>query len=367
MIKNPLLQVDELIPTPLKEIHIAKGAQMGEFAGWEVALYFTNSIEESLSVRNEYGLFDVSHMGRIIVKGKDAQHLLDYLITKNVFKLKPGKIIIPTAMLNEKGGFIDDLSLFMLEEEKFLIVCNAVNRIKLLKWIEEHSSKKGVNIELEDITLKTAMMAIQGRKIEKIDFLPKNIERENFLKDEEVLGVKTLIISRSGWTGENGFEIITEIEKGKELWKKFLENGIKPCGIVSRDILRLEAGFLLYGNEINEEIDPISARYWIFSLNKEEYIGKKAIEKIIEEGVQQIRICFTMKDKGPLPRKGSEIYSGKTLIGKVTSGGYSPSLERAIGMGYIKPNFFYLGGTIQIKIRDNFYDARIQEPPFFKK
>jgi len=359
--------VDNLISTPLKELHIEKGAQLGEFAGWEVALFFTNSIEESLAVRNEYGLFDVSHMGRIIVKGKDAQNILDYLTTKNVFKLKPGKIIIPTAMLNEKGGFVDDLSLFMLEEETFLIICNAINRVKMLNWIKSNASKKNAKVEAEDITLKTAMIAIQGRKIENLDFLPSKLERENFIRDEEILGVHTLLISRSGWTGENGFEIVTNVEEGKKLWRRFLEKGIKPCGIVSRDILRLEAGFLLYGNEISEEIDPVSARYWIFSLSKEEYIGKNAIQRIIENGVQMLRACLVMKDKGPLPRKGAQIYAGKTLIGTVTSGGYSPSLDRGLAMGYINPSFFYLGGTVQIKIRENLYDARIQEPPFFKK
>lgn len=356
-----------LIPSPLKELHIAKKAELGEFAGWEVALSFTNSIDESLTVRNEVGVFDVSHMGRIIVKGKDSKHLLDYLITKNVLKLKPGKIIIPTAMLNEKGGFIDDLSLFMLEEDEFLIVCNVINRIKILNWIKEKSKLLNCNVEVNDITLKTAMLAIQGRKIDKLEFLPLNLERESFLKDYEILSIKTYIISKSGWTGENGFEIITGVEEGKKLWLSLLNNGIKPCGIVSRDILRLEAGFLLYGNEINEEIDPIRARYWIFSLKKGEYIGKKAIEEIIEEGVDVIRACFVMKDKGPLPRKGSEVYAGKKMIGKITSGGYSPSQGKGIAMGYIKANYFYLGGIVQIKIREVLYEARIQEPPFFKK
>ncbi len=357
--------MENLIPTPLKELHLSKKAEMGEFAGWEVPLYYSNSLEESLAVRSSIGVFDVSHMGRIMVRGKDSQDLLNYLVTKNVLKLKPGKIIIPVAMLNEKAGFVDDLSLFMLEENGYLIVCNAINRTKMLKWIEEKA--KNYKVSLEDITFKTAMLAIQGRNIEKLDFLRLDLDRESFSKDFEILGVKTMLISKSGWTGENGFELIAGIEETKKIWINLIENGVKPCGIVSRDILRLEAGFLLYGNEINEDIDPIRARYWIFSLNKDEYIGKKALEKILEEGIDIIRVCLVMKEKGPLPRKGTEIYSRNKLIGYVTSGGYSPILERGIAMGYIKSSHFYLGGTLQLRIRDKFFEAKIQEPPFFKK
>ncbi len=357
--------MEKLIPTPLKEVHVNNKAELGEFAGWEVAANYSNPIEESLTVRSSVGVFDVSHMGRIIVKGKDSQHLLDYLITKNVSKLKPGKIIIPAAMLNEKAGFVDDLSLFMLEENEYLIVCNAINRLKVFKWIEEKG--RNYEINLEDITLKTAMLAIQGRKVESLDFLPLNLGRESFIKDFEILGIKTILISRSGWTGENGFELIAGIEEAKKLWISLIERGVRPCGIVSRDILRLEAGFLLYGNEISEDVDPVRARYWIFSLDKDKYIGKEALETILEEGVDTIRVGLVMKDKGPLPRKGTEIYSRNKLIGKVTSGGYSPILEKGIAMGYIKSSHFYLGGTVQLKIRDKFFKAKIEDPPFFKK
>lgn len=357
----------KLIETPLKEIHIAKKAELGEFAGWEVALSYTNSIEESLAVRKDVGIFDVSHMGRILVRGDDALNLLEILITKNVSKLRPGKVMIPTAMLNHNGGFVDDLSLFMLDVGNYLVVCNAVNRNKIIEWIKRNAKERELKVEVEDLTLQSAMLAIQGRNISRLEFLPHYLERESSIKDFDLLGVKVKLISRSGWTGENGFEIITGIEEGKKLWSKFLELGIKPCGIVSRDILRLEAGFLLYGNEINENIDPIRARYWIFSLHKQNYIGKEALMRILEEGVDSIRACFIMKDKGPLPRKGTEIYSGKTLIGRITSGGYSPILERGIAMGYIKSEFFFLGGTVNLKIRDNYYEAKIAEPPFFKK
>jgi len=355
--------------TPLKQIHIEMGANMGEFAGCEVVTNYTSSIEEHLAVRNGIGLFDVSHMGRIIVKGKDSTQFLDYVTTKNVLKLSPGKISIPTAMLNYEAGFVDDISLFMLDEKEYLIVCNAINREKNIQWLNCIAKEKNYSVEIIDITFKTCMLALQGRKIKDFEEreLNLNIERDSFLKNIKILDCKVEILSKSGWTGENGYELILEIEEGKKIWKKLLTIGIKPCGIVARDSLRLEAGFLLYGNEISEEINPLEARYWIFSFNKGEYIGRKKLESLLEEGINKIRIGLVMKDKGPLPRKGNEIYSGNKKIGYITSGGYSPTLDKGIAMGYVEPKFFFLGGSVKIKIRDNMFEAKIIEPPFFKK
>jgi aminomethyltransferase len=358
-----------MLTTPLKQVHIELGAKMGEFAGWEVAMNYTSNIEEHMSVRNAIGLFDVSHMGRITIKGKDSTEFLDYVTTKNVLKLSPGKISIPTAMLNYNAGVVDDISLFMLDDKEYLIVCNAINRDKNINWLNKIAKEKNYSIEILDITFKTCMLAIQGRKIKDFEEneLNLNIERESFLRNIKVLDCKVEIISKSGWTGESGYELILEIDEGKKLWKKLIEKGIKPCGIITRDSLRLEAGFLLYGNEISEEINPLEARYWIFSLNKGDYIGRKELESLLEKGVEKIRVGLIMKDKGPLPRKGNEIYSGNKKIGYITSGGYSPILEKGIAMGYIHSGFFFLGGTVKIKIRDKMYDSKIAEPPFFKK
>jgi len=356
-----------LIPTPLKEVHVELGAEMGEFAGWEVASIYSNSIEESLAVRNDLGLFDVSHMGRIIVEGKNSQNFLDLIITKNVKKLERGKIIIPTAILNEKAGFVDDVSLFRLEKERFLIVCNAINRIKVINWLQSKSDEFGMEVLIDDITLETAMIAIQGRKIQRLSNLNYNINRESFISNISISGIPIKLISRSGWTGEDGFEIITDIDNGKRLWRKLLEDKIKPCGIIARDILRLEAGFLLYGNEISENINPIMARYWIFSLKKDNYIGKEVLEKILDEGVDEQRVGLIMKEKGAIPRHGNEIYSIKSKIGYITSGGYSPSLDRGIAMGYINSKHALLGSTVYVNIRDKLYEAKLTEPPFYKK
>lgn len=359
--------MSHLIPTPLKEIHLQLGAQIGEFAGWEVASVYSNAIEESEAVRKDVGFFDVSHMGRIIVEGKDSQNLLDIITTKNVKKLDVGKIIIPTAILNEKAGFIDDISLFRLKEDMYLIVCNAINREKVKKWINEKSKEYEMKVEIKDITLETSMIAIQGRNIKRVKELNFEIDRESFLSETSILGVPVKIISRSGWTGEDGYEIITDIENGKKLWKKLFDLNIKPCGIVARDILRLEAGFLLYGNEIDENTDPVKARYWIFSLKKENFIGKKEIERIIDEGVEEQRIGLVMKEKGPIPRHGNEIYSISKKIGYITSGGYSPTLNKGIAMGYVKSNHALIGRTVFVKIREKFYEAKVVEPPFFNK
>jgi len=356
-----------LIPTPLKEVHLYLGAQMGEFAGWEVASVYSNSIEESEAVRKDVGAFDVSHMGRIMIEGKDAQNLLDLIITKNVKKLDIGRIIIPAAILNDKAGFIDDVSLFRIKEESYLLVCNAINREKVKKWIEEKSKEFKLNVMVKDITLETTMIAVQGRSIGRIEELNLDIDKESFLQNIKLFDAKVKIISRSGWTGEEGYEIITDVENGRKLWKKLVEIKIKPCGIIARDILRLEAGFLLYGNEINENTNPVMARYWIFSLKKENFIGKKEIERILNEGVEEQRIGLVMKEKGPIPRHGNEIYSINKKIGYITSGGYSPTLNKGIAMGYVKSTHALLGRTVYVEIRNKLYEAKIVEPPFFHK
>jgi len=357
--------MSELLELPLKDLHESLGAKFGEFAGWNVPLVFSSAIEEHLSVRKDKGLFDVTHMGRIIIKGEDAKDLLDYLLTKNVKKLTPGKILIPVLMLNEKAGIIDDISLFMLKEKEFLIVCNAINRFKNIDWIKQNAKKHHFNIEIEDITENTVMLALQGKDVSFIEE-KINIERGNFLQDVKLYDINIKLISKSGWTGENGFEIITDINEGRELWKKLISIGIKPCGIIARDTLRLEAGFLLYGNEINENIDPIKARYWAFSLKKDDYIGKDILTEIIKRGVDEFRIGLIMKDKGPIPRKQNEICIDDIVIGCVTSGGYSPILNRGIAMGYIRSNYYYEGGSLFIKIRNNLYEAKVVEPPFHK-
>ena len=361
--------------TVLYPIHVKLGATMGEFAGFEHALWYEGIIPEHLAVRDAVGLFDITHMGRCTVRGVNAATLLDYLLTRDIspMKIDQGHY---TVMCNNHGGIIDDLVVFRLDEDTYFLVYNASNREKDYKWIYAHA--KDFNVQTRDVSDEVAMFAVQG---------PKTLATLQLLSGVDLSGIRRywgrwvnlndldVLLTRTGYTGEDGFEAYlwnTPSEKSKKaekLWQTILKAGeeydIKPCGLGARDTLRLEAGMCLYGNDINEDTTPLEAKL-TFTVNfeKDNFIGKDALLKHKDEGLKRIRVGLRMLKRG-IPRRGYEIFLDGEKIGRVTSGTFSPLLQRGIGMGYVPPEHAAMGTQVDIKIRKSFLSAEIVKTPFY--
>ena len=361
--------------TQLYDIH-RQIAQMTVFAGFKMPLLYKGIIPEHLAVRNNVGLFDISHMGRVIVTGKDSENFLNYIITNDVSKIPPNKALY-SVMCNENGGIIDDFVVYRMEEHKFLIVFNASNREKDYNWLLKHS--KGFSVNINEVSDEVAMFAVQGPKAEKT---LQEISTEDLSKIQRFACYSTrltdvdVLVSRTGYTGEDGFEVfiwnapLTNPEKAVKVWNAILKvgkpYGIEPCGLGARDTLRLEAGLCLYGNDIDETTTPLEARLsFVVKFYKEKFIGKEKLLNQKNEGVKRKRVGVKMMDPG-IPRPGFEIYSDNNeLIGKLTSGTFSPLLKCGIGMGYVKTSEAKTGNIVKIKIRKRLAKAEIVSFPFY--
>jgi aminomethyltransferase len=342
--------------SPLFAIEEKLGANFGEFAGWNMPMTFTNYQEEHMAVRNGVTVFDLSHMGRLRVKGNPNE--LEELIAKELTKAMPSQMIGPTAFLNDKGGFVDDVMTYKVSDSEYLLVTNAINREKVIKWIRSNSS-----LAVEDLTFDLVMLAIQGKKVKDI-FDVDQMSHMIFKLNSKFLGKEVFLLSRSGWTGEDGVEIWAKPDIAGAILNELVQMGVKPAGLVTRDSIRQEMGYLLYGEDIDEETTPIEARYWVFSMTKN-FIGKDAIVEQLKSGVKKIRFGFKMK-KGLriIPRNGNSVSSLGYKIGHVTSSTFSPFLNRAIGMGYISPSHFFLGYTLEVEVRGKTYEIKVDDFPF---
>jgi len=360
--------------TPLIDIHRALGASIGEFAGVRTALDFGNPVDEHVATRSQATVFDLSHMGRILVKGEDSAEFLNRLIPKDIAKSKDGFMFGPTAFLNENAGFVDDVMLYRISRDEWLIVCNAINVSKVISWLSTWRSKLGSNVTISDITENTAMIAIQGPKAaEAMSRIGLNtvldLKMLQFYNEVEWRDLKIMIISRSGWTGEDGFEVIGSPDVVRTLFKELVANGVKPAGLIARDSLRIEMGFCLYGAEIDESITPVEARYWVFDYSKSgEYIGKDSLLRKIREGVDRVRLGIRMK-KGVkfVPRKGYRVLVDDKEIGVVTSGTFSPIINRSIAQAYIDAKHAVIGLEVEVEIRGKRYKGKLVDFPFIKK
>lgn len=371
-----MLFVNPMLKTPLINLHKSFKANLGEFAGWITAMDFGDPIKEVIETRNNVTIFDISHMGRIKLEGKDAFKLLDFLVPKDLSKIIEGAMSGPTAFLNEKAGFKDDVMLYKLSENEWFIVCNAVNREKILNWLNKWKTKLSYEVNIKDETFNLALIALQGPKAPNILELlggrdAVNLKIMNFIRNVKVVGNETFLISRSGWTGEEvrsaGYEIITTPKHAEQIFKKAIELGAIPAGLIARDILRSEMGYVLYGEDINEETNPLEARYWVFTKGKTDCIGCDELSNIIKNGVSKIRIGFRLK-KGVriIPRHGYKVYIDDVNIGYVTSGTFSPTLNRSIAMGYVNSSHALIGLEVEINIRGKYYKAKIVDFPFIK-
>lgn len=345
------------------------------FAGFEMPLWFKGITPEHLAVRNSVGIFDITHMGRAIITGPDAEQFLNYITTNNVSALTPLSAHY-SLMCNEKGGIKDDFVLSKLEEEKFLMVYNAANREKDYQWLKKHAEK--FNVKVQDVSDNIAMFAVQGPKaqetLQKIASEDLNQIKRFKCGWTELEDVK-VFISRTGYTGEDGFEIfvwdtpLSNPDKAVKVWNAILEAGkefsIEPCGLGARDTLRLEAGLCLYGNDIDEDTTPLEARLsFVVKFDKKEFIGKQALLKQREEGIKKRRVGIAMIDRG-IPRPKFEIYKEEQKIGYVTSGTFSPLLRKGIAMGYVKTEHAKKDTEITIKIRQRNAKAKIVKLPLY--
>jgi len=360
--------------THIIEFH-EKFGHVVEFAGFKLPAWYRGINAECMAVRNGVGLFDVSHMGRALIVGENAETFLNYVSTNNVASLDRfgGHY---SLISNPQGGIKDDVVILRLERDLFLMVYNASNREKDFSWLQQNATSFGV--EVKDISNDVAMLALQGPSAESTlsKLCPENLsEIPRFgCRWIKLSGLKCLA-SRTGYTGEDGFEIfvwdspMSNPRLALEAWNTMLDAGkafgIEPCGLGARDILRLEAAMCLYGNDIDESVTPFEARLgFTVKLEKKDFVGKDALVKQKSEGVKRIRIGLKMIDKG-IPRSGCEILKDNMVIGKVTSGTLSPTVGVGIAMGYVPPEFSSEGEVLKIKIRDRFTKAQVVKFPFF--
>ena len=357
--------------TFLHDKHVSLGARMVDFAGWHMPVQYSSIIEEHKTVREAVGLFDVSHMGEVIVCGKDALPYLNKLVPQELSKLVDSKAIY-CQLTNKQGGIIDDLIIYKLEDNKYLIIANASRIDEDLNWMVRN--KCGFDVSIINESHNYSLLAVQGPKACE---LIKSLGVEDLppffsIKRGELFNIN-LWISRTGYTGEDGVEILVKNEFSEYLWDKLLEAGkaygIKPIGLGARDTLRLEAALHLYGNDLDENTTPIEAGLaWSVPKDKtENYNGKKRILEQIKDGIEKKLIGFRMLDRN-IARHGYDVYYNNEKIGQVTSGGISPIRGENIGLAYIKNlDNLSVGSTIQIMVREKLHDAEIVKRPFVKK
>ena len=356
--------------TPLYEEHLRLKAKMVDFAGWDMPIQYTSIIEETKTVRNSVGLFDVSHMGEIYIEGPDAVKFVNYIITNDFGSIKFGDAVY-SPMCKEDGGIIDDLIAYKISREKALLVVNASNKDKDYEWMKKQSEK--FDVEVIDRSDEKALVALQGPKAEELlqKLADVKLSEIGFYQFTEgrVRGIKAQI-SRTGYTGEDGFEIMVDSEAAVPLWRSLLEYGseygIKPAGLGARDLLRLEASYLLYGNDMDESTNPIEAGIsWAVKFDKGDFIGREALLKVKEEKPKRKLVGMILEGRN-IARHGYKIFKDGEEIGFITSGGYSPTLEKSIALGYVNKPHNKRGTELDVQIRKKIVKAEVVKLPFYR-
>lgn len=364
--------------TPLYDLHVAAGAKMVEFGGWLMPVQYSGIIEEHRKVRSSIGLFDLSHMGRLSVSGPDSTRFLQALATNDLRKLDSGRVQY-SLICNRSGGVRDDILVYCLGESEYLLVVNASNRPKVLGWMGQikewlRGEKGTASVEIQDQTLETVMVGLQGplsqQALQPLASLPLETLRYYRTSLGIVMGIEGLI-SRTGYTGEDGFEIIVPADVGQSLWEGLsmavAEQGGVPAGLGARDTLRLEAGMPLYGHELDETINPYEAgldRY--VRLDKLELVGREALQEVESAGPKRRLIGLEVSDRA-IARQGTPVTVDGVEVGRVTSGSYSPTLDRSIAMALVRADLATSRPPMEVSVRGGSHEACVVELPFYRR
>jgi aminomethyltransferase len=352
--------------TPLYDWHVAHGARMVDFAGWDMPIQYSTIIEEHTNVRSAVGLFDIGHMGRLSLGGPDTHDFIQYVFTNNVATMKDFQVRYG-LVCNEKGGIRDDVLVYRWPYGWSMVV-NASNREKIVAWLAEH--KGGRNVEVRDQTTATCMIAVQG---------PNAVELCKGLTDADAgqlayyyaaptrcMG-QQCVVSRTGYTGEDGLEFMIGAAHGVALWEELVRRGAKPCGLGARDTLRLEAAMPLYGHELNEDIDPLQAGLtWAVKLDKGDFIGRDALVKRRHDATLRRRVGLELAAKR-MAREGATLLREGQEIGRVTSGTFAPTLQKAVAMAYVDPQWTEVGTSFEVDVRGRPEPARVVKLPFYQR
>lgn len=361
--------MSELFQTPLHDWHVAHGGRMVEFGGWHMPVQYKSITDEHHAVRRAAGLFDIAHMGRLCFSGPDAVKFLDRLLTNDVASLKPGQVRY-SLICNDAGGVLDDVLVTKFDGWHLLVV-NASNRRKIMDWIERQCGD--FDVKVEDLSDELSMLALQGpRSVELLAPLVKGDIaglKYYFGCEADVLGERS-IVTRTGYTGEDGFEVITPRDHGLKLWEALVERGasvgLLPCGLGCRDTLRLEAAMPLYGHELSESIDPFTAGLsFAVKPQAKDFIGKAALLAMPQPPAKQ-RIGLMLAGRR-IAREGTQVLAGQVAIGEVTSGTFSPTLEKSIAMAYVARAAAVVGANVEVNVRGQCERATIVELPFYRR
>ena len=358
----------ELKRTPLFDAHVSLGARMVPFGGWEMPVQYAGILDESRAVRARAGIFDVSHMGRVEIRGPGAAAFLGRVFSSDTAALRLGRARYG-VICNREGGIIDDCIVYRLEEERFLLVPNAGNAGAVLAWLTRWAPPSE-EVGFEDVTSDLAMIALQGPEASVVlsQAAPMDLSslRPFNAREFEVFGAQTLV-ARTGYTGEDGFELILPQGRAAETWKRLVTKGATPCGLGARDVLRLEAGLPLHGNDIDTSTNPYEAGLNRFvDPDREGYIAGEVLRRIRDRGPGRALVGFDMVGRG-IARHGHPIMDGSETIGQVTSGSYSPTLDRNVGLGYVPTGFSSPGSRLLIDIRGRAVEAQVTSIPFYSR
>lgn len=354
--------------TFLYDDHISLGAKIIEFSGWHLPVMYSSVIEEHMAVRETAGIFDVSHMGEVVIKGRGSRSALQRLVPTDLGRLEKGKCLY-TCLLNEKGGIIDDIFVFMLSENEYYLVVNAATAENDVEWLTRHCK---TNVSVQNVSDVTAKIDLQGPQSYNI--------LKKIMKDERLEGLKRfcfftgtykgepVLVSQTGYTGEFGYELFCINNAASRLWNDLLiagkEHGIKPAGLGARDTLRLEACYSLYGHELSDAVSPVEGGIG-FVINAEgDYIAKHIVEQQKAQGAPREIICLEMMDKN-IPRNDQRVLCSNQDIGGITSGGFSPILKKGIAMALVKRGAVTAGDTAEVVIRDKPCPAKVVTRPFY--
>ena len=363
-----MASAEDLKRTPLFETHVSLGARMLAFAGWEMPIQYTSILDEARAVRDKAGIFDVSHMGRVDIQGPGAANFLNRVLSSDIPRLRLGRARYG-VICNEQGGIIDDCIVYRRGEHRFLLVPNAGNTAAVLDWLSRWMPSTG-DVELDEVTSEFAMIALQGPQAAK---MLAEITRGDLgsmrpfnAVESEVAGHETFL-ARTGYTGEDGFEIILPRVGAGEVWAALVERGARPTGLGARDVLRLEAGLSLHGNDIDTSTNPYEAMLGRFvDPERDGYVAGEALRRIRDEGAKRVIVGFKMVGRG-IARHGHAIMDGSKSIGEVTSGSYSPTLDSNIGLGYVPTGFSAPGSRFNIDIRGRSVQAEVARLPFYSR